>query len=548
MNELIKNPKHRKELEASKLHHQRLSFHSDIVLRKENASRYYATLMYWIGLMLPADKRRRIEDLITFPLSTNELMKDIFIGLERVWYAKNYIEKHTFISDEYETDFSSYLKQIKIRHMWQVEGWSSLKTGIDSVVVVDLPALQLMPRPEPYFYFISPNEIIDMDVDERNDMKYIIFTHENNTGDVELLVYDSISMRKYQYKDRKKGNLIAETMHELGYVPARMFWSDKLQDGNYINKRSPITDSLGDLDWLLFFKTSKKYLDLHAAYPIYITYDVTQENESKDKPTYWDGQRKETDHKGKGFMGPGSFTTIPPPLVGQPDMMTNPIQVVGAEIEACKFSVDEVDRLSVDIYRSCVGSDGEMLTKEAVNEKQVEANFKSREEVLINLARNLSEIMTWTYSTLAQMRYGIFFINSTVDFGEDFYLETADQLIESYSDARSKGVNDLILDTMNEKILDVSFKHRSKERERANIYKYLDPLPGLSIPEATAMVSTQAVTIEELKIKANLLKYLRMFELEYGDMVDYMPNNFQKKIETINQKIKEYARQQEQPV
>jgi len=542
ISDLLQNPQHKRELEASELHHRRLSFHSDVILKKLHASRYVDTFFMWISELLPEDKKNRVESMMSYPLATNELTKDIFMALERVWYAKDYVEKYVFASDEYESDFTLYLKSLNTKHLWQVESWSALKTSIDSVVVVDLPEIQLTDRPEPYFYFIQPSEIIDMKVDEVNDMEYIIFKHKDSEGNIVLLVYDSISMRKYEYEDRKKGALLADVQHGLGYCPARMFWSDKLQDGNYINKRSPITDSLGDLDWLLFFKTSKKLLDMHAAYPIYITYEIEQDNESEDKPTWWEGQEKATTHKGKGLMGAGSFMTVPPPLTGQADMMANPVQVVPAEIEACQYSVEETTRLELDIYTSSVGASGELLENEAVNEKQVEAAFKSREEVLMNIARNYQQIMCWTYSTLARLRYDIFFTECLVDFGEDFYLETAEALMEAYSNAKEKGVNSLILDTMNEKINDVAFKHRKKDRERAEIYKHLDPFPELTTQEVMEM--KDVLDPIDIRIKINLLKYIRMFELQFGDMIDFIPNNFEQKITNINLKIQEYAMQQ----
>ena len=546
IDDLIRSPKHRSELEASEEHHRRLAFHSDIVLRKEHSSMHFSSWLAWVSRLLPKDKKARIEDLVQFPLATNELTKDIFIALERVWAAKDFTEKFVFASDEYEEDFRLYLESIKAKHLWKVESWSKFKTKIDSVVVVDLPEMQLTDRPDPYFYFIDTSQIIDMGVTQANEMKYIIFVHTKDHK-TELVVYDSKRMRKYAFDNKKRGALTAEVAHDLGYCPARMFWSDKLQTGNNINKRSPLTDSLGAFDWLLFFKTSKKYLDLHAAYPIYITYDIESEDEDDNKPTWYEGQRKETDHKGKGLMGPGSFMTVPPPNIGQPDMMSNPIQVVDASIDSCKYSVEEDERLELDIYTSCVGADGE-INKEAINEKQVEASFKSREDVLMNVARNYSAIMRWTYETLGRLRYGYFFVSCVVDFGEDFFLEGQKELMEAYSNAKENGVSPLVLDSMNEKLMDLTYKHQSKERERAEVFKHLDPLPEVSIQEAKDLVPTGAVSLQELRIKINLLKYIRMFELDYGNVVDFMPNNFSQKIAFINQIFIEYAMQQEPTV
>jgi len=96
--------------------------------------------------------------------------------------------------------------------------------------------------------------------------------------------------------------MIAEVKHALGYTPARMLWSDKLQDENYINKRSPITDILADLDWYLFFR------QLRSIWICTALSDLRHLRNGRSGrwrcETYFaEGEREAKDHKGKGLLG-----------------------------------------------------------------------------------------------------------------------------------------------------------------------------------------------------------------------------------------------------
>lgn len=541
---LAKDPKARKLLKISKEHSRRLKFHADIVLQRIDASRYYAMYMQWIGKLLPADKQTRFEDLLTFPMATNELMKDVFTALGRVWYAKNYFEKYTFSAEEFEKDFELYRETIKEDHLWKVEAWSAMKTAIDSVIIVDLPAIQAGERPCPYFYILEPDDIIDIEVNCKNEIEYIIFESEDDDTNEKdcIAVYDDFSLRKYEKDDKGIGKLIVEIPHTLGYTPARMLWSDKLADENMFNKRSPITDVLSDLDWYLFYKTAEKYLNLYAPFPIYVSYEF--QNDSKDddpvKGTETE-QAKEDKHEGSPLMGPGSYITVPAPETnGDTNLMANPVQVVGAAVDACKWVQDKVQLLRTSIFRSIVGYDGE-INKAAINEKQVESGFKSREEVLMYIARNLGQAKLWTNETIARLRYSVYFVKGDIDFGSDFYLQDESEFVTLYADAKVKGASSLVLDTIEEQLLDVVYRNDPQGRMKARLIKDLDPLPGMTNVEALAAQQAGVISTATYLTKINFQKYARMFELEFAGI----PNdNYNSVLSQMNAKFEEYASEQ----
>jgi hypothetical protein len=469
-------------------------------------------------------------------------MKDVSTALGRVWYAKNYFEKYTFTSEEFEKDFELYRQSLKEDHLWRVEAWSAMKTAIDSVIVIDLPSEQTTERPAPYFYILEPDDIIDIEVNNKNEVEYIIFKCEAGEGEPETIaVYDDTSLRKFEKKNGEPGKLIAEVPHTLGYCPARMLWSDKLADENYFNKRSPITDVLSDLDWYLFWKVAERYLNLYAPFPIYISYKFNKAEEEEGNPTGSEKEKKDQ-HAGSSLMGPGSYMEVPAPVMnGDTNLMTNPLQVEGAQVEACKFCEEKSTKLRVDIFRAIVGYDGE-INKTAINEKQVESGFKSREEVLMIVARNFGQAKLWTNTTLARLRYGGYFVKGDIDFGSDFYLTDESEFITLYSDAKTKGASSLILDTIENQLLDTVYRNDPQGRMRATLQKDLDPLPGMSDGDALLNFQAGVINKETYLQKINYQKYYRMFELEFGGIpTDKNYNSF---LLLMQSKFQEYATEQ----
>ena len=92
---------------------------------------------------------------------------------------------------------------------------------------------------------------------------YITTYLQARNGDL-IYAYDEVAISVYQ--EGKKRDISAEPIyyyeHKLGYTPARMLWSEMLGSKDFINKESPLTKELSDLDWLLLHKASKRYLDL----------------------------------------------------------------------------------------------------------------------------------------------------------------------------------------------------------------------------------------------------------------------------------------------
>lgn len=109
-------------------------------------------------------------------------------------------------------------------------------------------------------------------------MAYIMYVTDENK-----IVY--IDEERYVRFDKTRENdliLEVDNMHDLGYCPARFFWSDSISLSEPDIKISPITSELDSFDWYLYYSTAKKHLDLYASYPIYSGYERDCHYESHD--------------------------------------------------------------------------------------------------------------------------------------------------------------------------------------------------------------------------------------------------------------------------
>lgn len=263
---LIEQRPHKKELDRAVVHQNRLRFHTDTEILVNELSPYRDNFLSWICAdkpeLLPKDKVERFKQLMTCPLPTVQITQSINISLSRVFEGQDAFFRYDFDDTEKLADWEDFRDD----EFWKVNGMQAMINSIDSVWVVDLPSEQPSDRPEPKNMFIDISNVIDISCKRNGECQYIIFT----VGE-KLYVYDDESICVFEYKG-KLGELVSEFFHELGYCPARMFWSDFLNSKNCINHKAPLTNVLSELDWLLVHKIFKKYMDIANSFPILVKY------------------------------------------------------------------------------------------------------------------------------------------------------------------------------------------------------------------------------------------------------------------------------------
>jgi hypothetical protein len=536
----IEKPKNGDAIKRGLMHSRRLKFHGDMqVVGSDLMATYMSDFKAWVKTLLPAEKYDTFCSLILTPIQTNELTETIYNNLSRVFEGKNQNCAVEFKAPEKESDFAEFFDRTHFRQ----ECWRNMRSDIDAVIVCDLPSLQEGEYPEPYFYFISTENLIDICVDG-NTVEYVIFS----CGDNEYVTVDDTYWRKTD----RNGTLIIpeqedgepaepiEIAHNLGYCPARMLWTDKLTTDNEINHKAPLTAILGDLDRLLFNYIAREYADMYAGFPIVVTYDFDEEIKGDPKE-----ERATKGSNGRDLLGPGSLFRVRPPQTREDiDLNANPVQVIGADVATLEYLEAKNSLLRNRIFKAVVGAEGELKNDAAKNEKQIEAGFESRADVLMNLKHNFENAEDWAARTLADLRYGPdAVVNCVTDYGTEFYLYTSDDALQELNSAKQNNAPDTVVSILTEKYMDMAYRSDPQSAAWAMIIRDLDPLPNMSAQQAVDMAAY--LPDEDVKLKVSMDALIARFEREnpigligFGSAGDY-----NRKIETINEIIRGYVRE-----
>ena len=542
--ELVKTRPHKKEIDRGRVHHNRLRFHTETEITKTELSPYYNEFLSWICTeqpeLLPKDKVARFKQLLTCPLSTIQLTESISINLSRVFEGQDKFDRYDFENDEAEKDWENY----KDTEFWETEGFQAMINAIDSVWVVDLPAEQTGEKPEPKNLLIDISSVIDISCTPKGDCNYVIFSLNDK-----LFVYDDEYISVFGYKDKELVVLpdMVPFAHELGYCPARMFWSDFLKRGNYINHKAPFTKVLSDLDWLLVHQTFKKWMDIANSFPITVMYETDNNYEDTNREDNKGRAESQNKTMGGSLVGPGTIFQVPRPLEGQPDLMSNPVKQVTPDIETLQFHVTEDERLTDYIFKTVVGIDGEQSNDQAKNEKQVLASFENQSIILKRIAKNFEIIQAFAEKTIIDLRYGKDAVSDvSIDKGTKFFLKTVQDLV---AEKESVAGDDIMTDAVSKDLDETRFRNDSAGKIRAQVIRDLDPLPGKSFDEVIQIKNAEGIDELTFKIKTKLMYLVNRFEREQVSIPAYMKGNpdYSQRINDILGEFKKYI-QEDKPV
>ena len=515
----------------------------------------------WVERLIPNDKFKIFKSLFRYPVITNEVTGIVFDKLSRVFDGRNPALNYQFMSSEQRDDWEYYRQEVlKEPTIWQTKGWEYFQTEINSVLIVDLPTEQKpgTKYPEPYFYWLTIDQIIAYDVNPATGfMEYIIFRQPDNR----IAVIDDEFYRVYsEDKDHNIGSLLVESKHDLGYTPARFFWNVPLSISDPDIKASPLTRELETLDWYLFFHISKRHLDLYGAYPIYSGYEQNCDYSNSETGDMCDGGflkdrngNYKFDSSGlllrcpkcgdKRIAGVGSFVEVPIPGENQPDLR-NPVQMLGVDTSSLEYNVKEVERLKENILRATVGVNDDFANTQAVNEKQVDAFFESQTTILTRIKKGFESAQQFIDETVCRLRYGNAFVSAKINLGTDFYVVTPTELRNKYKLAKESGASESELDALQNQIIETEYRHNPTQLQRMLILAELEPYRHLTRNEVINLYEKQIIPVEAMQVKLNFSNFVRRFErentniLEFGTLIPY-----DKKISIIADKLREYAKE-----
>lgn len=558
--QILQKPTKRQAIQKAVNMQRRLRFHTETNVAVSDINQPTTIFLDWVKSLLPKDKFNIFLQLFKFPLPTPAVVEDVYRELERVFYSRNSSSSYQFTDSELAEDWAQYKKNnLNEPEVWKTTGWKRMQVSPNSILVVDLPQVQTSARPEPYFYWLEIDAVIDYQVSKHDDnlFEWLIFKQPENR----IAVFDDTYIRVYQLNEKNEiQSLVSEASHDLGYCPARFFWSTQLNEKNKDLKKNPITKELSNLDWYLFFALSKQHLDLYAPYPIYSAYEADCNFENNETGDYCDGgflRNAKGEYKilndgtvekcpccsEKRIAGPGSFLEVPIPnqSEGVADMR-NPVQITTIDKNSLDYNVKECVRLKNEIVVSVVGSGGTVSEKEAINETQVTANFESKTSVLNALKTNFELAQKFIEDTVCKLRYGAAFISSSVSWGTEFYVFTVTELYSKYKQAKENGASNSELDAISQQILEVEYRNNPLVLQRMLILKQLEPYPHKTLDEVLKLYEKELLSENLVRLKINFSSLIERFERENINIIEFASNKpLREKIDIINKKLLEYV-------
>lgn len=558
--QILQRPSKRQVIQKAVNMQRRLRFHTETNIAISDINQPTTIFLQWVKTFLPKDKFNIFLQLFKFPLPTPAVVEDVYRELERVFYSRNSSSSYQFTDSELAEDWVNYKKNfLNEPEIWKTTGWKRMQVSPNSILVVDLPQIQKSSRPEPYFYWLEIDAVIDyqlLGLDD-NAFEWLIFNQPNH----QIAVFDDTYIRVYQLNEKNEiQSLVSEASHNLGYCPARFFWSTQLNEKNKDLKKNPITKELSNLDWYLFFALSKQHLDLYAPYPIYSAYEADCNFENNETGDYCDGgflRNAKGEYKilndgtvercpccsEKRIAGPGSFLEVPVPnqSEGVADMR-NPVQITTIDKDSLDYNVGECARLKNEIVVSVVGSGGTVSEKEAINETQVTANFESKTSVLNALKTNFELAQKFIEDTICKLRYGDAFISSSISWGTEFYVFTVAELYSKYKQAKENGASNSELDAISQQILEVEYRNNPLVLQRMLILKQLEPYPHKTLDEVLKLFEKGLLDENLVKLKINFSALIDRFERENINIIEFASKKpLRDKINIITNKLLEYV-------
>lgn len=513
----------------------------------------------YVKSQLPEDKFLTSMNNLKFPLPTNRITENVFVKLSKIFDGRNPAFNYQFHNTQERDDWEWYRQEMLDEpRVWSQKAWRYFQTEINCIMVVDMPLVEDASDryPQPYFYFVPICEVISYEVNPRTkNMEWIIFKSDNR-----VVVIDDASYRTFAYEGTQLGELLSDNPHNLGYCPARFFWNEPLSLSEPDVKRSPLSKELSALDWYLFKSLGVKHLDTYASYPIYSAYEEECDYSDKDGNICHKGHLQKPDgsyltdiegnlvlcpvcHGKKQLAGAGSFINVPIPTEGQPDLR-KPVDITTIDKQSLDYNVGELSRLETNIVNSCVGVDNTILNETSLADKQVDATFESKDNVLNRTKSGFEEAQEWVDTTVCLLRYGSAFISASVNYGNEFYTLTPEVLQKRYNEAKDGGASESELDALRQQLIETSYRHNPALMQRMLILKDLEPFVHRTQEQVQALHEKGLVSPEVMMLKADFMGFIRRFErendniLEFGSKIPYA-----KKIETIYNTLLDYAKQ-----
>ena len=562
--ERIKNPVNRIAIEDAVDHEDRIKLHTKAVHKLEKAPKSFNKFLEWVnnGIKLPIDKQEAFKGMCRFPLPTASLSNSIFEEYEKIFTAQDSYRDYQLLSDTFKEEFKEYVESvINVHGYFKGPGFKSYKKQPNCIFIIDLPAAQTTPRPQPYFYKVPISQVHDISIEKMNDNKerigFIAFT----TGNNRMVVIDDAAYYVYiKTKEGEDWTLQFFSNHNIGYTPAVFFCQEHVydeDDNNPITRKTMISDSIGNFDWLLFYKIAERMYETYGPFPITTVPSFTCEyadaktnNRCKQGIVAYikdDGSSGYYDCpvcKKNNMVGPGTIFERAVPRTKDDAVLTKAVETTPADVDSLKYITEKIDFLEWEIYADCVGSDDDMVTKEAVNEDQVQNSVEGKRNVLMRVKKDFEQVEKFIIDTMGRLMYGDYYVGSTINYGEQFLLYTAEDVTYQFTEFKKAGLPNFLVSQKKQLLIQTEYKNNPYQQQRAVLLNLLEPWPDLSPNECKTYLLDQKFP-DKFLLKLNFANFVSNFELANGDIVQWgSAISLEQKVNRLNQIFITYGKEE----
>lgn len=526
--EFVRQQVNGKNIIDAEMQHRDLSYFTQSSLQenitveylKQWVDRKYSTnekFLNWVKTIFKTDNFFSFYKYLRFPLPSARIINDeVKPQLRRVYHADDSVFKYIVKGQEEACHADLNSKD------FDNDLFDAILFNHNAVVVQDIDE-----KNKRYREIIPVSIIVSVECDKKA-ISRIAYRSSIETESGLKSGYSYIDSLQYIFFDRDY-NILLQIPHDLGECPADWVSSENMFNENYVVKKSIFSYIKNDLEEYVFLKTLQKMTEPNGAIPI-----VTQ---LKTKDTKADGNLKKT-LSDKEPMSPYMLSGSSNPtfnytvsssdsqlqagtIVKVPagnnadgtinmDIVKNYFQFHYLPVESLDYLNDRINEIESKIKASLIG-DFKEQNEAAKNELQVSKGYDGKEDILRWMSEELSRIKQLSdYKTLALL-HGKENVSVEVFFGTDFFIESLDELYNSFKIAPNSIERRKIL----KRISQVRNKHNSNQAKRDVIlYMIIPYVSDLDFSTAQGK-DIDPVTFE---MQTRFDHWIALFEAQYGQI------------------------------
>lgn len=554
---LIKKPVNADKLEEARKIERRVRLHTVGI---QDSSTSFDDWLRNIKELLPSQKFEIFKRLIGEPVPTLTLSETIFDELAKIFEASNPSKKLTFTeeSSQKTNEFHNYFD---LDRFFRQDVYETLKLAPNSFIVVDVRTEQVNDKPAPVPYFVNVDSIIDASVNRDGSTNYLIF----RAYDDMVIAIDDQAYYVYQKEPNGTDYTIKEgypSRHNLTdrlgrpYTPAFLIYPNFLNATDSIVVNSPLTKSLGSFEWLLFWSVSKRYLDLYAPFPIYVSYEenctyeeagaVCQDgmlistSDDLEQPTAIKPCPKCSRER---LFGAGTNVEVPAPQSKDEPNLIDAINVIPAEKDSIEYVTNEKVRLEQEIYYAILGKTSQPLETFSQSVSQLDLSTESRKAVLLQMKTLFEKVHEKVLYTMCKLMYGDQFTDCYINYGDNYFLTTSEQETKNYKALKDAGSPEGLLHANLERIIATTYKTSPHIALLNQVYLEVEPYQTMSVENVTKLVGANLIPKKKALAKIHFTDFIEEFESENEalvKMIELGEAEKDKVVKIIKDSLKEY--------